>query len=309
MKRNRPERTPIEMLTVPVPISQCAFDMTECLHTHSFRRVGRGFALTLLAAILTVGPAAAQTDSVPAPPQPLFSRTDAYFAAGYAAVALAMAPIDLAIAHELRDSTAQANQFLEHSATGFRWLGNPGAISISTGMYVAGRLAHRPALTDVGLHTTEALLFAEAATDVLKTLTGRARPFHDPEHPYSFGLGRGFRNRNYASFPSGHTTAAFATAAAASTELARLYPHEAWWVRPALYGGAGLVGISRLYNNDHWASDVVVAAAIGSFGGWKVVRFNHTHPHNRLDRLLLATRGAPSPDGRVLLVWSVTPEF
>lgn len=47
----------------------------------------------------------------------------------------------------------------------------------------------------------------------------------------------------------------------------------------------------------------------GASGGWKVVRFNHTHPHNRLDRLLLATRIAPSPDGRVLLVWSAMPPF
>jgi membrane-associated phospholipid phosphatase len=281
-------------------------------------RPGRGWgakgSVLLLAATLVGGAApnalvGQSPDSVPASPQPLFSRTDAYYAAGFLAVAAAMAPIDLKVAHELRDSTAQANQLLEHSATGFRLLGNPGVLVITGGMYAAGRLVHRPELADVGLHATEAIGFAEVATVTIKTLVGRKRPYADPEHPYDFKLGRGFLNDSSSSFPSGHTTAAFATAAALSGELARIYPHEAWFVRPLLYGGAGLVGLSRLYNNDHWASDVVIAAAIGSFGGWKVVRFNHTHPHNRVDRWLLSARVMPSPGGGARISWSIASSY
>jgi membrane-associated phospholipid phosphatase len=268
----------------------------------------RNRGAVLLATSLLASPGArplpAQSpDSILTAPQPLFSRTDAYYAAGFLAAAAAMAPIDLAVAHELRDSTAQANRFLHGSATGFRWLGNPGAILISTGMYAAGRVSHRPQLTDMGLHTAEALLVAEVTTNVLKTIVGRARPDHDPENPYDLGFGRGFRSHDYASFPSGHTTAAFATAAALSTEIGRIYPHESWLVRPLLYGGAGLVGLSRLYNNEHWASDVVVGAAIGSFAGWKIVRFNHSHPGNRLDRLLLSATIRGAHDGGIRLFW------
>ena len=48
-----------------------------------------------------------------------------------------------------------------------------------------------------------------------------------------------------------------------------------------MYGGATLVGLSRMYNNAHWASDVTLGAAIGTFSGIKVVRFNHSHAHDR----------------------------
>jgi hypothetical protein len=44
-----------------------------------------------------------------------------------------------------------------------------------------------------------------------------------------------------------------------------------------------------MYEDKHWASDVVMGAAIGTFAGLKVVRFNHTHEGNRIDRWLLGT--------------------
>ncbi|HET7461762.1 MAG TPA: phosphatase PAP2 family protein, partial [Longimicrobium sp.] len=71
-----------------------------------------------------------------------------------------------------------------------------------------------------------------------------------------------------------------------------------------LYTAAGLVGLSRMYNNQHWASDVVVGAAVGTFSGWKVVGYTHAHPGNPLDRLLLGTRVAPAENGGMALTWS-----
>ena len=71
-------------------------------------------------------------------------------------------------------------------------------------------------------------------------------------------------------------------------------PASRRWLAPLLYGGAALVGASRVYENEHWASDVLAGAAIGTFSGWKVVRYNHAHPGNRVDRLFL------SPDGIVV---------
>jgi membrane-associated phospholipid phosphatase len=54
-----------------------------------------------------------------------------------------------------------------------------------------------------------------------------------------------------------------------------------------MYGGAGMVGASRMYENRHWASDVIVGAAIGTFAGTKVVRYHHSHPGNRIDEWLV----------------------
>ena len=66
---------------------------------------------------------------------------------------------------------------------------------------------------------------------------------------------------------------------------------------PVLYGGATLVGLSRMYHNKHWASDVVLGAGIGTFSGIKIVRYSHAHPHNKVDRVILGTTIAMVPEG------------
>lgn len=267
-------------------------------------RNGRGWATAcLLAMTVCAAPAMAQNpaaDSARAAREPLFVRSDLLYAGGFVVGALAMYPIDRAVADAVQRPGRQANDLLRGSATGFRLLGNPGSLLISSGMYAVGRVAGHSELADVGLHTAESLGTAILLTGVLKSAVGRARPEADQDHPYSFGFGRGFRADSFQSFPSGHTSSAFATAAAVSAEIGRIYPHTKVWVRPLLYGGAGLVGISRTYNNKHWASDVVAGAALGTFTGWKVVRYNHTHRGNRLDRIFLEARISATPDGAVV---------
>jgi membrane-associated phospholipid phosphatase len=72
-----------------------------------------------------------------------------------------------------------------------------------------------------------------------------------------------------------------------STETSEWWPRTRWIFGPVLYGGATLVGLSRIYDDKHWASDVIMGAAVGTFAGLKTVRFNHTHEGNRIDRWLL----------------------
>jgi membrane-associated phospholipid phosphatase len=69
-----------------------------------------------------------------------------------------------------------------------------------------------------------------------------------------------------------------------------------------MYGGATLVGLSRMYNNAHWASDVVLGAAIGTFSGIKVVRYSHGHSNNVIDRTLLGLRVVPLADGFAIVL-------
>jgi len=139
---------------------------------------------------------------------------------------------------------------------------------------------------------------------VVKVVAGRARPFVNVDDPYDFKFLAGVHDEARRSFPSGHTTSAFAAAAAATAEVGRHWPGRKTLTGVVAYGTAGLVGISRMYNNKHWASDVVVGAAVGTFSGWKVVGYTHAHPANRLDRWLLRTRVAPSGQGGVAITWS-----
>jgi membrane-associated phospholipid phosphatase len=65
-------------------------------------------------------------------------------------------------------------------------------------------------------------------------------------------------NRSNTSMVSAHTSNAFATA----TAFAIAYKDKKW-VPVVAYSAASLVGISRIYNNAHWLSDVMAGAAIG----------------------------------------------
>jgi membrane-associated phospholipid phosphatase len=76
-----------------------------------------------------------------------------------------------------------------------------------------------------------------------------------------------------------------------------------------MYGGASAVAFSRMYNNQHWATDVIMAAGIGTFAGNKVIRFNHqTNKHNRLDKLLLSASIMPTSREGFSISWSVRPQ-
>jgi len=52
-----------------------------------------------------------------------------------------------------------------------------------------------------------------------------------------------------------------------------------------------------MYHNKHWASDVMLGAAIGTFSGQKIVQYSHAHP-TRLDKALLHVSVLPDGDGR-----------
>ncbi len=61
------------------------------------------------------------------------------------------------------------------------------------------------------------------------------------------------------SFPSGHTAQAFL----AATFLHKEYGHLSRWYSIGGYTVASAVGIMRILNDKHWASDVLVGAGIG----------------------------------------------
>jgi membrane-associated phospholipid phosphatase len=218
---------------------------------------------------------------------PLLVGKDALLLGVFALGTAAVAPIDMQIANRLQYPGAQANRFLRYSATGFRLLGDPGSIVTAVGIYAVGRVDVQRRVQALGLHTVEGILFADALTGTIKFVAGRQRPFVDIKNPYDFQLWRGFKSDLYRSFPSGHSTAAFAFASTVTRETQFWWPHAAFYIGTVFYGGAALVGASRMYNNMHWASDVVAGAAIGTIMGLKVVKYTHSHPGNYLDNKLI----------------------
>jgi membrane-associated phospholipid phosphatase len=264
----------------------------------------------MVAALLVSSSAGAQTqmagDSIHAA-KTLFTWRDGVLAGGFTGLTIAMFPVDKALARHLQDSSTQANRFFKNASKGIQYFADPGSIVIGVSLYGVGRLAKWRDVEDLGLHGTEAIAVSGVVTSVLKEVAGRARPYVSADtNPSSFGFLRGVHRGNaYLSFPSGHTTVAFAAAAVVTSESQRWWPKGIWFVAPAMYGGATLVGLSRMYNNAHWASDVALGAAIGTFSGIKVVRYSHGHTNNLIDRWLLGAQVMPAPNGSPAIGWSI----
>ena len=104
-----------------------------------------------------------------------------------------------------------------------------------------------------------AAALAGAAAGGLKILTGRERPSHldqpvGRERLYFGGPWRGV-DAPFQSFPSGHTTGAFASA----TCLSAFYPPA----RVVFYGVAVAAGVNRVVKHQHFLSDVVAGGLLG----------------------------------------------
>ena len=269
------------------------------------RRLPDRLARALLIVVVAAAGAGAQSDSARA--GPLFTYRDALLAGGVVVTARLVHPLDEYYAQLLQDSSTQSNRKLQALATFVRTTAAPGSYIIGGTMYLVGRVADNRKLASLGLHGTEALVIGEATAMALKTLVGRQRPYVTPRNANNYQLFRGSQGNDYRSFPSGHSVAAFAAAAAVTAETSRNDPSSTWYVAPVMYGGALLVGISRMYNNQHWASDVLVGAGIGTFAGLKVVRFHDSRPRSGVDRIFLAASLVPDESGGRSLRWSVVP--
>ncbi|MFL5622842.1 MAG: phosphatase PAP2 family protein [Gemmatimonadaceae bacterium] len=250
-------------------------------------------AIVVLAAAGSV--AQAQVQDTIHKASPLLVGKDALLLGAFTLGTALVAPIDRQVATRLQDPATQENQLLHATATGFRLLGHPGAAIAGAGLYLIGRGNGQLRVQALGLHSVESIVLADILGVGIKTLAGRQRPYLDINNPYSFQLLRGFADDRYRSFPSGHTITAFAFASTVARETQFWWPHSGFYVGTIMYGGAALVGLSRMYNNQHWASDVMGGAAIGTLIGLKVVKYTHSHPGNSIDRRLLKAKMSQAP--------------
>jgi membrane-associated phospholipid phosphatase len=253
-------------------------------------------ALALAGPVLPTRAISAQAAGTSHEREPLITTGDAITAGAFALATVAAYPLDKHVADYFQGAP-QTNRFLRDVAIVVRDLADPGSLLIGGALYGAGRATHSARMASLGLHGTEAIVLGLGITTAIKVPAGRARPYVDRARPHDFALFRGLRRDAYRSFPSGHSVMAFAAAAAVTDETRRWWPRSVWYVAPTMYGGATLVALSRMYDDQHWASDVIVGAAIGQFAGRKIVRYTHSHPNNRLDRWLLGVSIGPNGAG------------
>jgi membrane-associated phospholipid phosphatase len=146
-------------------------------------------------------------------------------------------------------------------------LGNPLVVAPALlASYATGRITGLPGLSSSSARVAGAIAGAGLLDLGLKVGVGRARPGRgtcDPDDFRPFG-------RLDAAFPSGHTTIAFAAAAAIQSET------RARWVPWVVYPAASVVGWSRIRENEHWLSDVVAGAALGYWSGRTIDRIERT---------------------------------
>ena len=138
----------------------------------------------------------------------------------------------------------------------------PPLITLSAGTILVGAVLRQPAVARAGVRMLASHLLATAIKTAIKSRVDRTRPdaVKDGED-YRLGPG-GDHGHELASFPSGHTAGAVAVTRA----LARDFPES------APYGAAATVAVGavQLPSANHYASDVVVGAAIGWASEWVV---------------------------------------
>lgn len=126
------------------------------------------------------------------------------------------------------------------------------SVGVPVGYFVAGLIHDNKDLKQKAAYTAAAILLNTATTTLLKNVVKRERPYNTYTGIFPDKIESDF------AFPSGHTSSAFATATSIAITTKK------WYIAvPALAWSAG-VGYSRIYLGQHYPSDVIMGAIVGS---------------------------------------------
>jgi membrane-associated phospholipid phosphatase len=128
-------------------------------------------------------------------------------------------------------------------------------IAIPAAIGAQGIFKHDKRLKEEALFMGGGLVLTTVLTQGMKRVIGRERPFEVYPDIVKRSGGGGY------SMPSGHTAAAFYTAASLS------FWHPRWYVVVPAFTWASLVGYGRIYQGVHYPSDVLVGALLGTRNG------------------------------------------
>jgi len=162
--------------------------------------------------------------------------------------------------------TARPDRSLDKATDAGSLLGDPYLhLGLATLVYGGAILADSAKWKETGEMMAEALILADASTLIIKEASGRGRP--DATQAKGNFKPFGF-TKDYDSMPSMHTSSSFALASVLAATS------DSILMKAAYYGAATFVGFSRVYQNRHWASDVVLGAALGELCGRVVTGFH-----------------------------------
>ncbi|MDQ6635339.1 MAG: phosphatase PAP2 family protein [Gemmatimonadota bacterium] len=258
----------------------------------------------LVPALLSIGAFAPLAGAQGTPPPPssavLLTGRDLGLMAGATVGSAAISLLDARVANAFSDSAFH----LRHP--GFTSAAKRASVVTETALMITGGLVYGLAriqkddgTADVAAHATISVASAAMAIQVVRGALGRARPHvinaeGETRHsdPYDFQLLHGFTSFDYRSYPSMHAMASFAVASALAQEMRRRDTPNRQVITPALYVGAAMPALARMYLDEHWTSDIAMGVFLGVFAGQKVVMYTHDHPDNRLDHALLKPQGS-----------------
>ncbi|WP_293944896.1 MULTISPECIES: phosphatase PAP2 family protein [unclassified Sphingobacterium] len=125
-------------------------------------------------------------------------------------------------------------------------------VAVPVGLLVAGAFNNDKAMRQNALYVASSTAVTALVNVGIKHLIKRSRPFKKYPNFISVRTASGY------SFPSGHTSSAFATASA----LSRAY--SKWYVVAPSLLWASSVGYSRMYLGVHYPTDVLAGAVLGA---------------------------------------------
>lgn len=125
-------------------------------------------------------------------------------------------------------------------------------VGLAAGEIGYGIISKNKALRQKGYELVFSMGMAAIITQSLKYTIDRTRPAD--KYPNEVFVNKPVHGR---SFPSGHTTIAFATATTVTLQ------YKKWYIAVPAYLWAGAAGYSRLYAGEHYPSDVLAGAAVG----------------------------------------------
>ena len=209
-------------------------------------------------------------------------RSDAKWMIPSAVGFMALATTDRITGDEIGEATHQDNASRAISYAGSLY----GLGAVAGTFYFFGRHNHDDRARETGLLAAEALIDSVIVEGALKGITQRARPADGRERSEFFEGG--------SSFPSGHSTQAWAVA----TVIAHEYKDRPA-VQIAAYGVATAVSVARFTGHKHYLSDVLAGSALG-FG---IGRYVYSAHHRQSPMITLQFNRAAHQYGAGL-TWS-----